>query len=89
VAHATSFLVRLWMFITPVIYPSSMLDEKWQIVYSLNPMTGVIEGFRWALLGTGTPPNLMVLVSIVTATVLFLSGVMYFARMEKMFADVV
>jgi lipopolysaccharide transport system permease protein len=89
VAQATSFLMRLWMFITPVIYPSSMLKRHWQVIYSLNPMAGVIEGFRWALLGTNTPPNLMIFVSAITALVLFVSGVMYFTRMEKMFADVV
>ncbi|MCD4686671.1 MAG: ABC transporter permease [Anaerolineae bacterium] len=89
VAHATSFLVRLWMFVTPVIYPSSMLEKNWQILYSLNPMAGVIEGFRWALLGTDTPPDFMILVSVATALVLLVSGMMYFTRMEKMFADVV
>ncbi len=89
VAQATSFLVRLWMFVTPVIYPSSMLEKHWQVIYSLNPMAGVIEGFRWALLGTDTAPNLMIFVSVITALVLFVTGVMYFTRMEKMFADVV
>jgi lipopolysaccharide transport system permease protein len=88
VAHATAFLLRLWMFVTPVIYPSSMLESHWQIVSSLNPMVGVIEGFRWALLGTDTPPSLMIFVSAVMALALLISGSMYFSRMEKMFADV-
>ncbi len=89
VSQATSFLMRLWMFITPVIYPSSMLEKHWQLIYSLNPMAGVIEGFRWALLGTDTRPDLMILMSVMTALVLLISGVVYFSRMEKMFADVV
>jgi homopolymeric O-antigen transport system permease protein len=89
VAHATAFIVRLWMFITPVIYPSSMLGSHWQLIYSLNPMVGVIEGFRWALLGTDTSPNAMIVASVATALALLVSGAMYFSRMEKTFADIV
>jgi len=89
VAHATAFILRLWMFITPVIYPSSMLGSHWQLIYSLNPMVGVTEGFRWALLGTDTSPNVMIVASVATALALLVSGVMYFSRMEKTFADIV
>lgn len=89
VRFATGFLIRLWMFITPVIYPTSLIDEQWQLVYALNPMTGVIDGFRWALLGSGSAPDATIGVSALVATLLLVSGVIYFSRMEKSFADVV
>lgn len=89
VRFATGFIVRLWMFITPVIYPTSLIDSQWQWLYALNPMTGVIDGFRWALLGTGGAPDSTILPSAIVALVLLITGVMYFSRMEKSFADVV
>jgi lipopolysaccharide transport system permease protein len=83
------FLVQLWMFATPIAYPSSLLHEPWRTVYGLNPMVGVVEGFRWALLGVKTPPNLMVIISAAASLLLLLSGLVYFRRMEKTFADLV
>ena len=90
VKYIVPFLTQFWMFATPIAYPSSLIENKLlRIVYSLNPMTGVVEGFRWALLDTDTAPGPMVLVSSLTAAVLLVSGVYYFRRMEKTFADVV
>jgi lipopolysaccharide transport system permease protein len=82
------FLTQIWMFITPVVYPSSLLPEPWRTLYGLNPMAGVVEGFRWALLGT-SPPGPMIYVSAVAALALLLSGAVYVRRMERTFADVI
>jgi len=89
VRYAVPFLVQAWMFATPIAYPSSLLDEPWRTVYGINPMAGVVEGFRWALLGTETAPGPIVLVSALVAVGLLVSGAFYFRRMEKTFADVV
>ena len=89
VRHTIPFLTQFWMFATPIAYPSSLLPEPWRIVYALNPMVGVVEGFRWALLGTDTAPGPMILVSSLTALIVLFGGVFYFRRMEKTFADVV
>jgi len=89
VRYAVPFLIQAWMFATPVAYPSSLLSEPWKTVYGLNPMAGVVEGSRWALLGTDTAPGLIILVSTLVAVALLLSGAYYFRRMEKSFADVV
>lgn len=89
VRYAVPFLVQAWMFATPIAYPSSLLDEPWRTLYGINPMTGVIEGFRWALLGTDTAPGPIILVSAFVSLVIFVSGAFYFRRMEKSFADVV
>jgi len=89
VRYAVPFLVQAWMFATPIAYPSSLLDEPWRTVYGINPMAGVVEGFRWALLGTETAPGPIVLVSALVAVVILISGAYYFRRMEKTFADVV
>jgi lipopolysaccharide transport system permease protein len=89
VRYTIPFLTQFWMFATPIAYPSSLLDEPWRTVYGLNPMVGVIEGFRWALLGTDTAPGPMILASSLAATVLLVSGAFYFRRMEKNFADLV
>jgi lipopolysaccharide transport system permease protein len=83
------FLTQFWMFVTPVAYPSSMVPSEWQVIFALNPMTGVIEGFRWALLGTGQPPGILTLVSSIVAVFLLISGMFYFKRMERLFADMV
>jgi lipopolysaccharide transport system permease protein len=83
------FLVQIWMFATPIAYPSSLLHEPWRTVYGLNPMVGVVEGFRWALLGVKTPPGPMVIVSGAMSLLILLGGVIYFRRMEKTFADLV
>jgi lipopolysaccharide transport system permease protein len=83
------FLTQFWMFITPIAYPSSLIPEKWRLLYALNPMTGVVEGFRWALLGTDTAPGPMLVVSTTIAIVLLISGLFYFRRMERTFADMI
>lgn len=89
VRHAVPFLTQLWMFATPIAYPSSLLPEQWRAVYALNPMVGVVEGFRWALLGTDTRPGPMVVVSAAAAIALLVGGLFFFRRMERTFADVV
>ena len=89
VRHVVPFLTQLWMFATPIAYPSSLLPEKWRTLYALNPMVGVVEGFRWSLLGTSTRPGPMILVSSIAALVLLVSGAFFFRRMERTFADVV
>ncbi len=89
VRHVIPFLTQLWLFSTPIAYPSSLLSEPWRTVYSINPMVGVVEGFRWALLGTDTAPGPMIIVSSVAAVVILVSGVFFFRRLEKTFADVV
>jgi len=88
VRYIIPFLTQFWMFATPIVYPSSLLSEEWRIIYGLNPMAGVVEGFRWALLGTDTAPGPMILVSAAASFVLLISGAFYFKRMEKAFADV-
>jgi lipopolysaccharide transport system permease protein len=89
VRHTVPFLTQFWMFATPIAYPSSLLPEPWRTVYGLNPMAGVVEGFRWALLGVDTAPGAMVFVSAAVAVTLLVTGAIYFRRMERTFADVV
>lgn len=89
VKYVVPFLTQFWMLATPVAYPSSLLSGKWRAVYALNPMVGVVEGFRWSLLGTKTNLGSIILVSSVTAAVILISGAFYFRRMERTFADVV
>jgi lipopolysaccharide transport system permease protein len=89
VRYTIPFLTQFWLFATPIAYPSTLLAEPWRTLYGLNPMVGVVEGFRWALLGTATAPGLMILVSALAALGLLVSGAYYFRRMEKSFADVV
>lgn len=87
VRHVIPFLTQLWMFLTPVVYPSSLVPERWRALYNLNPMSGVVDGFRWALLGAGPPPGLPLLASALAALTLLVTGAFYFRRMEKTFAD--
>ena len=87
VRYTIPFLVQLWLFASPVVYSSGLLPERWQIVYGLNPMSGVIEGFRWALLGTD-PPGSLIAVSVAIVVVVLVGGAYYFRRNEKTFADV-
>jgi lipopolysaccharide transport system permease protein len=87
--YATHFITQFWMFITPIAYSSTMIPDKWKLVYSLNPMAGVVNGFRWALLGIGEGPGADLMVSIVVAIVLLISGLIYFKRTERLFADMV
>ena len=89
VRYVVPFLIQIWQFASPIAYPSSIVPAQWRAVYGLNPMVGVVEGFRWALLGTGEAPGLIVLVSTFTALAFLVSGAFYFRRMEKSFADVV
>jgi len=89
VRYTLTFLTQFWMFASPVAYPSSMVPEAWRAFYGLNPMAGVIEGFRWALLGVAEAPGPMLWVSVATVAVMLVGGLYYFRRMEKTFADVV
>ncbi len=89
VRHIIPFLTQLWLFSTPIAYPSSLLSEPWRTLYGINPMAGVVEGFRWALLGTGKAPGAILIVSSIIAIGLMLSGAFFFRRMERTFADVV
>jgi lipopolysaccharide transport system permease protein len=88
VRYVIPFLTQLWLFVTPVAYPSSLVPERWRALFGLNPMAGVVEGFRWALLGQA-PPGPLLLVSVVVVAVLLVGGLMYFRQMERTFADVV
>lgn len=87
VRYVVPFLVQSWMFATPIAYPSSLVPEFWRPFYALNPMVGVVEGFRWALLGTDTSPGVLVLASSAASLAILISGAYYFRRMEKTFAD--
>jgi lipopolysaccharide transport system permease protein len=89
VTYALPFLSQFWMFLTPVVYPSSLVPERWRWALGLNPMSGVVEGFRWALLGSGTGPSPMLAVSSAVAVALFVSGLIWFRRQERQFADVI
>lgn len=81
------FLTQFWLFITPIAYPSSMIPERWRLLYALNPMAGVVEGFRWALVGVANAPEAMLAVSTTIALLILVSGLFYFRRMERTFAD--
>jgi lipopolysaccharide transport system permease protein len=89
VGHAIPFVVQLWMFASPVAYPMSVVPEKWRFLYQMNPMAGVIEGFRWAILGKQHPDFSVMYISASIVVVLLILGVVYFKRMEETFADVV
>lgn len=89
VRYVLPFLVQIWMFATPIAYPSSLLSEPWKTLYGINPMVGVVEGFRWALLGTETRPGAIIIVSIGVSLLIFFSGLGYFQKMEEQFADII
>jgi lipopolysaccharide transport system permease protein len=89
VRYTLPFLVQLWLFASPVVYPSSLVPDAWRWVYGLNPMAGVIDGFRWALLGQGDAPGATFAVSVGVVVLLLAGGLLYFRRMERSFADVV
>lgn len=89
VGYALPFLTQFWMFITPVAYSSKVISEKWQVIYALNPMAGVVNGFRWALLGSGNPPDILVAISVGIALVVLFTGLIYFRNMERTFADTI
>jgi lipopolysaccharide transport system permease protein len=89
IRQAVPFLIQLWFFVSPIVYPSSLVPEKWRWLYELNPMVGVIDGFRWALLGTDTEPGGSVLVAAAISLVALITGVVYFQRTQRSFADVI
>jgi homopolymeric O-antigen transport system permease protein len=89
VTYAVPFLNQLWMFLTPVVYPSSLVPESFRWLYGLNPMAGVVEGFRWAVLGVGEGPSVMLAVSVVVAIGMFLSGIAWFRWRERTFVDTI
>jgi homopolymeric O-antigen transport system permease protein len=89
VGHTIPFLIQVWMFLSPVAYPASLVPEKWRLLYSLNPMAGVIEGFRWALVGKESPAFELIAISTGIVVALLLGGLVYFKRMERTFADVI
>ncbi len=89
VNYVLPFLTQFWLFLTPVAYSAKVISDKWQLVYSLNPMAGVVNGFRWALLGTNTGPNLNMAVSVGISLIFLITGLLYFRSMEKTFADTI
>lgn len=88
VNYAVPFLIQVWMFATPIAYPITYIPERWRVVYGLNPMVGVVEGFRWALLGTSTHPGWTIAVSAAVVVLLLLGGMAYFKHTEREFADI-
>jgi homopolymeric O-antigen transport system permease protein len=89
VRHTVPFLIQCWMYASPVAYPVSVVPERWRVLYGLNPMAGVIEGFRWALLGKQSPDVGIMLVSVIAVMALLIGGVVFFKHMEQTFADVI
>lgn len=88
VRYVVPFLAQVWMFATPIAYPSSLLSESWQLVYALNPMVGVVEGFRWSLLNAGEPPWGVFIISWLVSLTWLVSGAFFFRRVERNFADI-
>lgn len=89
VGHVIPFMMQLWMFASPIVYPQSLIPEQWRYLYNLNPMVGIIQGFRWTILG-GTPPSLYALaLNSVIVLVIFVTGVMYFRRVEPIMPDII
>jgi lipopolysaccharide transport system permease protein len=89
IRYAVPFIAQVWLFVTPIVYPSSLVGEPWRTLLGLNPMAGVVEGFRWALLGTEQAPGPIVLLSSVVALLLVVSGLVYFRKGEDGFADII
>jgi lipopolysaccharide transport system permease protein len=89
VGHAIPFVVQIWMFVSPIVYPASLVPERWKLLYGLNPMVGVIDGFRWALLGKSAPDPFMMGMSLVMVLAVLIGGVVYFRQMEREFADII
>jgi lipopolysaccharide transport system permease protein len=86
--YVTPFLTQFWMFITPIAYGSSLIPENWRFLYAINPLSGVVDGFRWALLGNQqSAPGPTLIISSLIAVVVLISGMFYFRRMERQFAD--
>jgi lipopolysaccharide transport system permease protein len=89
IKHTLPFVLQVWMYASPVVYPTSMIPEQWRSLYSLNPMVGVIEGFRWALLDTSAPDFQAIGIGLLVVTGLLFGGLVYFRKMERFFADVI
>ena len=89
VGHAIPFVMQIWMFVSPIVYPVSLVPEKWRFLYGLNPMAGVIEGFRWGLLGQTAPDPTVMAASFLVFVVFLLVSLVYFRQMERQFADVI
>ncbi|EMI17883.1 ABC-2 type transporter [Rhodopirellula maiorica SM1] len=89
VGMAVPFLIQIWMYLCPIVYPITLVPEKWRALYALNPMVGVIEGFRWSLLGTEAPNWQMMTISFAVLTVLLIAGLIYFRKVETTFADII
>lgn len=89
IGYMIPYITQLWFYLTPIVYSANEVPEQWQFFYALNPMVGVVEGFRWALLGTADAPSPMIAVSAAIALIVFISGMYYFRRMERTFADMV
>lgn len=89
VRYTINFLVQFWLFATPVAYPSSIVPQQWRLLYGLNPMVGVVDGFRWAMLGQPESPGSPLLVSVIVVLVLLIGGLYYFRRLEQQFADII
>jgi len=87
VRYVIPFLVQFWLFASPVAYPSTLVPERWRWLYGLNPIAGVVEGFRWAITGQGQPPGRLVLVSALSVLAIFVGGVIFFQKMENRVAD--
>ncbi len=88
IAHVLPFITQMWFFITPIVYSSTVIPEKWRFLYALNPMVGVVDGFRWALLGKSAP-EATIWISVLVTLVVLVSGLYYFRRMERTFADTI
>jgi lipopolysaccharide transport system permease protein len=90
IRHTVPFLVQMWLFATPIAYPSSLIKkEPWHTLYAINPMVGVVDGFRWSILGSGRPPGVILFVSSVIAVTGLITGALFFRRTEKRFADLI
>jgi len=89
VGHAIPFIMQIWMFVSPIVYPVSLVPEKWRFIYGLNPMAGVIEGFRWAVLEQTAPDPMVMAASFLVFVVFLIVSLVYFRQMERQFADVI
>jgi lipopolysaccharide transport system permease protein len=89
VGHAIPFVIQIWMYLSPIVYPVSLVPERWRWIYGLNPMAGVIEGFRWALLGRAAPDPIVMVESLVVLVLVIIAGLVYFRQMERQFADII
>jgi len=89
IRYTIPFLIQMWMFASPIVYPASMVPESYRVLYALNPMVGIIEGFRSVLLGSVPFPTTMLVISAIVSFTLFLSGILYFRQVERHFADII